>query len=113
MSGSVRIADCVIYHIEHGEGAAGLVSTWSVPYSALLRRGVVEEVEADRRPVLLELNLRVGNLQRELERPSPDEQSQWQLVWDKATRHCEAELLALFMSDALAKYWDRAERLAA
>ena len=113
MTRTTRIADTIIYQIEHGEGAAGVISTWSVPYSALLRRGVVEEVESDRRPVLLELTLKVGDVQRALELPGSDEQSRWQLVWDQAMRHCEVELLALFASDAVTKYWDRTERMAA
>ncbi len=109
----MRVNGEISYQLDHGEGLAGVSSVWSVPYSAVLRRGVVEEVEADGMPTLTGLALRVGNLQRPLDFPSTDEQFQWQLVWIKESKYCAAELAELFAADCLEKYWGRIEGVAA
>ncbi len=109
----MRVHGEITYQLSHGEGLSGVISLWSVPYSASLRRGVVEEVEADGMPTLTGLTLKVGNCQRPLDFPGTDEQFQWQLAWIKESKYCAAELLALFAADCLEKYWDRIEGVAA
>lgn len=109
----MRINGKIDYQLEHGEGLAGVISEWSVPYSAWLRRGQLEEVEADGLPALIKLTLKVGSVRRELDLPPPDELRQWQDVWRRGSRLCEAELLELFASDALASHWGHAVARAA
>lgn len=109
----MRVHGEVSYALQHGEGLAGVVSVWSVPYSAAMCRGTVEEVEADGMPTLTGLSLHVGNLQRPLELPDAVENLQWQLAWSKAHRYCEAELLERFAADCQERYWSQCESAAA
>ena len=109
----MRVTGEVAYQLQHGEGAAGVVSVWQVPYSAELRRGVVEEAEPDGMPRLTGLFLSVGNLQRPLELPGTDERLQWQLAWVRESKFCNDELAGLFADDCLERYWAGLERIAA
>lgn len=109
----MRINGRIHYELEHGEGAAGVISLWSVPYSAWMRRGHVVEVEADGLPALVNLTLKVGQTRRELELPTPDELRIWQDVWRRDSRYSEAELLELFAADCRARHWDQVEMRAA
>ena len=104
----MRHTGYIHYQLEFGEGQVGVISTWSVPYSAFSRRGIVEEVEADGMPTLTGLELKVGQTRRTLELPGPDEQFEWQLAWIKQTKHCDAELLERFTNDCLERHWENA-----
>lgn len=108
-----RIHRQIEFRLEHFEGLAGIVSTWSVPYTAVMtRRGVFCDIEADGMPRLLGLSLQVGSAFRDLPPPDPQELLQWQLAWVKDSRHCGDELLERFAQDLQAMHESHLERAA-
>ncbi|MDB5387948.1 MAG: hypothetical protein JWM11_3594 [Planctomycetaceae bacterium] len=110
---ATRIHKFIDYQLEHFEGAAGVISTWSVPYTAImLRPGVFTDIEADGMPWLLGLSLKVGNTFRDLPPPATDELRQWQLAWVKDSRHCGDELLECFAEDLQKLHESHLERAA-
>jgi hypothetical protein len=102
---ATRIHQQLEFQLEHFEGQAGVISTWSVPYTAImLRRGVYSDIEPDGMPQLLGLLLKVGNCRRDLPDPDASERQQWQLAWVKDSRHCDQELLERFTDDLQSRH---------
>jgi hypothetical protein len=102
---ATRIHQQLEFQLEHFEGLAGVISTWSVPYTAImLRLGVYTDIEPDGMPQLLGLLLQVGNSRRDLPDPDASERQQWQLAWVKDSRHCDQELMERFTDDLRSRH---------
>lgn len=110
---STRITRWIEYQLEHFEGLAGVVSTWAVPYTAImLRRGICTDIEPDGMPHLIGLVLKVGSATRKLSMPDASELLQWQLAWVRDSRHCSDELFDKFTRDLDALHESHLEKAA-
>lgn len=101
----MRTTGSIEYTIDHGSHGAGLVATWSVPYSALIENNQVIECEPDGSPTLLRVDWYCGDERWEISTPTKP----WRAAFSRATKYSEEEIAKLCAEDALAKHWARKE----